>query len=261
MIRKFCMFSMLLLSSSNLWAASADWSEEMTGEPSSAIWNNGGADYTTSPGSWIFSPGTGVSTEGLLQPLENRPAHTLDVRFRFPTVAPGPGDAFVVGLVLEQESQGTQTYGIEAGWRDTPTAIGMYTKSNGPPETPVEDHVVQNPWDGRPLWTQPFEAGRWYNFRFVSNPADNLTLFLDGEPVYEFDYLGPNGTLFTDKRLVLSTGPGAYSDVEVDYVRAYYGVLSPTEPLTAPVPEPASAVLGGLGLLALSGLRRRTRAC
>jgi len=256
MIRKFCMLSILLLSSSNLWAASADWSEEMTGEPSSAIWNNGGADYTSRPGSWILGPGTGLSTEGLLQPLENQPAHTLDVRFRFPVVAPGPGDSYSMPLVLEQESQGTQTYGIEAGYRDVPASIAMYTKSNGPPETPVEAHTVQNPWDGRPIWDRPFDANRWYTLRFVSNPADKLTLFLDGESVYAFDFLGPNGTLFADKRLVLSSGPGAYSDVEVDYVRAYYGVLSPTDPLTAPVPEPASAVLGGLGLLALSCFRR-----
>jgi len=244
MIRSLAMMWLLLVSSAPAWAVVANWSEEMKGMPSPDRWIYGNVDFNTTPGIWTFPPNSAITSEGLTQPLLDQPKHTLDVRFRFPKTAPTPEGTpgFNHPLTFEQESNGTQTYGLELGWRDGDgvwgTAAHMYTKSLGPPETDVSEHVSANEYNtNQALWKQPFEPDQWYTARIVSNPQDYVTFYLNGDLVYQFEYRGPNGSLFTDKRFLMGSGQGSRQKVEVDYIRAYYGVLSPTDALDASTPS------------------------
>jgi len=244
MIRNMAMMWLLFASTAPAWAVVADWSEEMKGAPAPDRWASVGVDSSSVPGSWIVSPTTYITTEGFGQPLLDKPKHTLDVRFRYPGTAPTPEGTpgFNHPLSFEQESNGTQTYGVELGWRDGDgtwgTAVHMYTKSLGPPETDASEHMSANEYNSnQALWKQPFEPDQWYTARILSNPQDYVTLYINGDLVYQFEYRGPNGSLYTDKRFVLSAGTGSRQNVEVDYVRAYFGVLSPTDPLDASNPS------------------------
>jgi len=244
MLRTMAMLLLLFTSTAPAWAVLAAWSDEMKGEPRADRWSYANVDFSSNPDTWTFPPVSGNTSEGIMQPLLNQPKSTVDFRFRFNGTAPQPNDGlkFDHPLYIEQESNGTQTWAMELGWRDGSgtwgTSVAMYTKSLGPPETDVSEHRAADVYNsGVALWKQPFEADTWYTARVITNPQDYVTLYINGEMVYQFEWRGANGSLFTDKRMLLGSGQGAQQPVEVDYVRAYYGVLGPNDPLDASSPS------------------------
>jgi hypothetical protein len=244
MLRNVLALSLVLGLCSVALGVNATWGEECDGAPSASTWVvRAAGDYST-PGFWT---GGGYGTEGLIEPLLNEPAWTMDVRFK--TNANWNGLDFVMGF--EQECGGTQTIGVEFGqhsWRQD--VCHTWTKSfdaqgNG---------TTQESWNIPSQYPGALGADTWYLARVVCDPvAGTMTTYLDGQTVFEQLYLGPN-IAYSDHLIALSPGYKAGSPSTVDYMRVYPGALEATAPLDA-VPEPMTLSLLGLGGLAL--IRRR----
>lgn len=235
--------------------------------------------------------GARASLGGDNSPLKNRDSYTLDVRFKFtvgsPTQDPahivpmewgdhdgyfddtttepvrwyfypgiwggGAGDAYNNSMCIRNESPGTQTWSLKFGQRWA-TSIGDITAEASSGSTLPGGNFTQNIWDGTHAPYNTPVGGDWVTARIICDAANGtLGMYLNGELVYGFEYLGPRTNDF-DNVLWIGKEDGGSYPIAYDYIRVYNGVLDEFTPIDA-VPEPVTLTLLGLGGLAL--IRRK----
>jgi hypothetical protein len=117
---------------------------------------------------------------------------------------------------------------------------------------------------------QTVVANKWYHVAVTINSTD-ASLYVAGETgPYQLlahstgDYAGPSGNVIAAEPLGWTVGRGAYNnnpadwaDAHIDEFRISDTVLTPSQFLFAPVPEPTSAALCVVGMLGLLGGRRK----
>jgi hypothetical protein len=119
---------------------------------------------------------------------------------------------------------------------------------------------------------QTVVPGQWYHIAATINATD-ASLYVAGETgAYQQvdhitgDFAGPSGNVIVSEPLGWSVGRGMFNnnvtdwaDAHIDEVRISNTVLTPTQFLFGPVPEPSSAGLILLGLIGLVGRRANRR--